>query len=144
MKKKYVKPQILSEKFQPQTYVAACYNIYCSSPNDNWCTQIYLDVNNDGRYSEGDTQIITPPYAGARFRGCGGYHKAKGEARPSYNAKLEYVAGKDENGESILASTNCFYWFGDIIDPTESGDMADFHFTYDLALIEDHPNPNAS
>ena len=138
MKSKYSKPQIFNEEFQPQTYVAACYSILCCSPNNNAsCSALYDDTNRNGAYDENiDIQISIPPWPGATFRGCGGEHIVKGEAKPtSFNGIL-----KMENGSYMP----CYYWLGDVMNPSLEGDLADFHFTDDLGKILDHFNPNAS
>lgn len=140
MEKKYVKPQILSEKFQPQTYVAACYTIECIGPNGNASSlALYDDTNRNGTYDEDiDIKISNPPYPGATFSGCGGDHIVKGEVKPtSYNGILEM-----EDGSYI----RCYYWLGDVINPdlSNGGDLADFHYTDDLGKIQNHSNPNAS
>ena len=121
MKKEYVKPQILSEEFQPQTYVAACYSILCKGPNNNEAsTALFVDKNGNGLFDIDADDIIA--YGnGARFHGCGGHHDVKGEAKPSA-----------PNGTLLMADGSyspCFYWFGETLDPTETGEMAYFHYT---------------
>ena len=140
MIKKYVKPQILSEKFQPQTYVAACYSIECTGPDNNAsCSALYDDTNRNGTYDEDiDIKISNPPWPGATFSGCGGEHIVKGEVKPtSYNGLLEMADGSGYK--------RCYYWLGDVINPNLSnGNLADFHYTDDLGKIKNHSNPNAS
>ena len=95
-----------------------------------------MDTNGNGTYDEGDVDIAKPPYAGATFIGCGGYHRVIGEGVPANNA---FVL----QGEEYIP---VFYWIGEVLDPTEEGDMAEFHFA-DLkrenAIIYSE-NPNHS
>ena len=125
--KKWTLPMAVAQQFTANDYVAACYKIYCGGPNENaYNTNLFADNNGNGVYDEGETSIANPPYAGARFKGCGGYHRVSGEGYPANNGFVE------QDGEYIPV----FYWFGDALEPTEDGDMADFHFT-------DLSNPNA-
>ena len=96
--------------------------------------ELYADTNGSGVYDEGDTDIAHPPYAGAHFKGCGGYHRVLGEGIIANN-------GFVLQGEEWIP---VFYWKGDVIDPTETGEMADFHIT-DLSkanavVYSDNPN----
>ena len=119
-------PMAVAQKFTANDYVAACYQIYCGAPNDNgYCADLIDEAGNS---------IANPPYEGARFKGCGGYHRVVGHAAPSNNG---YVI---QDGEHIPV----FYWFGEVMDPTEAGDMADFHFTdltkTDAVIYSENPN----
>ena len=134
--KTWTLPIAAAQKFAANEYVAACYQIYCSGPNGNAsCTDLYKDMNGNGMLDEGES-IVNPPYEGATFRGCGGYHRVVGEGVPSNNG---FVV---QDGNSIPV----FYWFGEVMNPTEAGDMADFHFT-DLTkanAVIYNENPNHS
>ena len=112
--KTWTLPIAEAQKFAANEYVSACYKIYCGGHNDNaFCTNLFA--------SDGVTSIANPPYEGARFKGCGGYHRVVGEGEPENNGYVEFEVG----GEQLPV----FYWFGDVLDVTEAGDMADFHFT---------------
>lgn len=137
MKKTWKAPMAVAESFNANDYVAACYQVYCGGPNGNAsCSGLWADSNGNGTYDEGDVDIAKPPYAGATFIGCGGYHRVIGEGVPANNA---FVL----QGEEYIP---VFYWIGEVLDPTEEGDMADFHFA-DLkrenAIIYSE-NPNHS
>lgn len=128
MKRTWKQPAAIAQKFMANEYVAACYQVYCGGPKDNaYCTGLYAD---DG------TDIANPPYEGARFRGCGGYHRVIGEGVPTNNG---YVC----MGEDKIP---VFYWLGEVMDPTlaDEGDMADFHFAdlnrSDAVIFSDNPN----
>lgn len=126
MKRTWKQPAAIAQKFMANEYVAACYQVYCGGPNNNaYCTGLYA---NDG------TDITNPPYEGARFKGCGGYHRVIGEGVPTENG---YVRMEGEN-------IPVFYWLGEVMDPTEAGDMADFHFAdlnrSDAVIYSDNPN----
>lgn len=120
-------PKAVAQEFSANEYVAACYQVYCGGPNSNdWCSDLFA--------SDKETSIANPPYEGARFKGCGGYHRVVGEGVPTNNG---YVL---QDGKYIPV----FYWFGEVMDPTEAGDMADFHFA-DLeksnsVIYSDNPN----
>ena len=135
--KTWTLPVAQGQEFTANEYVAACYQIYCGGPNNNgYCTNLYADDNGNGKYDEGETSIANPPYAGARFKGCGGYHRVVGEGTPKNNG---FVL---QDGEYIPV----FYWLGDVMDPTEAGEMADFHYadlTRENAVIYSE-NPNHS
>ena len=133
--KTWTLPVAAAQKFAANEYVAACYQIYCGGPNGNAsCYDLFADANANGIYDEGDYSVANPPYAGATFRGCGGYERVVGEGVPTNN-------GFVRQGEEYIP---VFYWFGDILDPTEAGDMADFHFTdltrEDAVIYSDNPN----
>ena len=115
-------------------YVAACYQVYCGGPNGNaTCDDLFADENGNGRYDEGEISIANPPY-GYGFYGCGGYHRVIGESTPKNNGFV--LQDGDYNP--------VFYWFGEVMDPTEAGDMADFHFAdltrSDAVIYSDNPN----
>ena len=132
--KTWTLPVAVAQKFASNEYVAACYQVYCGGPNGNaWCEDLYVDNNGNGALDAGES-IANPPYEGARFAGCGGYHRVVGEGVPANNG---YVL---QDGVSIPV----FYWFGEVMDPTEAGDMADFHFTdltkADAVIFSENPN----
>ena len=136
--KTWTLPVSVAQNFSANDYVAACYRVYCGSPLGNaYCTNLYADPNLNGDYDEGEVSIANPPYEGARFRGCGGYHRVVGEGYPANNGTAEI------NGEHYPV----FYWFGEIMDPTVfEGDMADFHLA-DLSVpdaVIANENPNHS
>ena len=128
-------PEAVAQEFVANEYVSACYQVYCGGPNGNeWCANLYADSNGNGTYDEGDVSIANPPYEGARFKGCGGYQRVIGEGEPHNNG---FVL---QNGEYYPV----FYWLGEVMDPTEAGDMADFHFAdlgrSDAVIYSDNPN----
>ena len=125
----WTRPAAVAQKFAANEYVSACYQVYCAGPNDNaYCTNLYA--------SDGVTSIANPPYEGAMFKGCGGYHRVVGEGVPANNGYVEFEIG----GEQYPV----FYWFGEVLDPTEAGEMADFHFAdlnrTDAVIFSDDPN----
>lgn len=135
--KTWTLPVAAAQKFAANEYVAACYQVYCGGPNDNAFanTMLYADTNANGKYDAGvDAGIVEPPYEGAKFAGCGGYHRVIGEGAPANNGFVEH------NGEYIPV----FYWFGEVMDPTVAGDMDDFHFAdltrSDAVVYNENPN----
>lgn len=64
MKKKYVRPVMVGERFTTNEYVAACWKIKCNVPYGIG----FYDENNNNQYDEGTDTYI------ARGYGCGTYH----------------------------------------------------------------------
>lgn len=64
MKKKYVRPVMVGEKFTTNEYVAACWRIKCNVPYGIG----FYDENNNNQYDEGTDEYIAKGY------GCGTYH----------------------------------------------------------------------
>lgn len=135
MMKTWMRPVAVAQQFAANEYVSACYKIYCGGPYDNAsCYDLFADTDGNGYYSEGDVSIANPPYVGATFRGCGGYHTVIGEGTPKNNGFVKI-------GEEYVP---VFYWFGSALNPTEEGDMADFHFTdlnrENAVIYNENPN----
>lgn len=134
--KTWTLPVAAAQKFAANEYVAACYQVYCGGPNGNAsCSDLFADENGNREFdADVDYSIANPPYAGATFRGCGGYHRVVGEGVPENN-------GFVLQGEEYIP---VFYWFGEVMDPTEAGDMADFHFAdltrEDAVIFSDDAN----
>lgn len=64
MKREYVRPTAVVENFAADEYVAACYKIYCETPNNNSkYTSVYYNGSSNPVYSNG-----------WGFTGCGRYH----------------------------------------------------------------------
>lgn len=127
--KNWTLPVAVARSFAANDYVAACYQIKCIGPNDN-------AYNSDLLAADG-TSVANPPYEGARFKGCGGYHTVTGDAAPTSPNGVVIQDGQEYP---------VFYWFGDVLDITEAGDLADFHFT-DLGVADaviPAENPNHS
>ena len=74
MKKKWVEPSMEVQKFIPDEYVAACYKIKCTTPNNNSTFHyIYDDTNGNGVWDKEDKQLQASPILG--FQGCNKWHK---------------------------------------------------------------------
>ena len=83
--KTWTLPVAGAQKFAANEYIAACYQVYCSGPNNNAsCYDLYADANGNGMYDEGEISIANPP-ANMTFHGCGGYHRVVGEGVPANN-----------------------------------------------------------
>jgi hypothetical protein len=134
--KTWTLPVAGAQKFAANEYVAACYQIYCGGPNNNAsCEDLFADENGNGIYDQGERSIANPPYVGATFHGCGGYHRVVGEGVPVENG---FVL---QDGKYIPV----FYWIGEALNPTlNDGDMADFHFADltrgDAVIFSENPN----
>lgn len=111
MKKTYVKPAIVGEKFIANEYVAACYKIKCTTPNGNDSyTAIYDDTNGNGIYDDDDMCV----YNSNGFHGCGNWHK--GVIRDSAPTANGFVVKTERTGlfpwdfEEKTVSESVFWW----------------------------------
>ena len=133
MKKVYESPKFVAEAFMANEYVAACYKIKCTTPNNN-ATYYYLynDTNENGKLDSEDELLYSRSYG---FYGCNKSHPGviRDEA-PTANgfvAKRKY-GSKDGANESAV-----FWWNEDL------GSAADYHvMTPGRENYE--TNPNAS
>ena len=67
MKRAYVRPTMVGERFVANEYVAACWKIYCNVPNGYG----YIDNDKNGQFSSGD-KLLTPRYE--LLHGCHKWH----------------------------------------------------------------------
>lgn len=148
MRKTYVKPMMQSEAFVANEYVAACWKINCNVPNGYG----YLDNDNSGSYTSGDT-LLTPTEKNGQpstVYGCGVWHtgvEGVPDDGPVANAMWHPVSGGDgghggkgpggNNGSSgTTADYAVYYW--------KDGDGAyDVHFSK-VSDAQWQTNPNAS
>lgn len=73
MKKKWEKPRIEVQEFIPNEYVAACYKIRCTTPNNNgYFYRIYDDTNKNNVLDKDDKRLY---YNIMGFQGCNEWHK---------------------------------------------------------------------
>lgn len=130
MKKNYVKPSIMSEKFLSTEYIAACWKNNC-----NVSLGIgFIDKDGDGKYDNGEEICKLNPRSG-----CEDWHKGvegvPGDG-PTANAMWQPVRrtffGYTENGEPYPV-----YWWS-----TGSSD-SDQHFSK-VSSAQWETNPNAS
>lgn len=109
MKKEYVTARIYGEEFVANEYVAACYKIRCTTPNNNsYYTKIYDDTNGDGVYNSGDKKIYEATGMFGipeQFRGCNEWHK--GVIRDTAPAANGFVV-KKEYGKEVAVPV--FWW----------------------------------
>lgn len=128
MKKKYKRPMASQTIFQANEYVAACYKINCTTPNDNATFHyLYDDTNKNGVYDQKD-KLVYSNFLG--FTGCSHWHKGiiKSEA-PTANGFVKAYGGK---------AYSVFYWKEHL-----SNDSVDYHvMTPGRENYE--TNPNAS
>lgn len=66
MKMRWEEPRIKVQKFMPNEYVAACYNIGCNVPTGFG----FIDNNGNDRYDQGDTKLTSDG-----VYGCGTVHE---------------------------------------------------------------------
>ena len=127
MKKKYVKPSIVGEKFIANEYIAACWNISCNVPRGYG----YFEKNDREGYQENGDELI------ASGKGCGTTHVASGidAAGPSENAMWQETylnGGKKGDPYSV------FYFQA---RNTEAYYGSNHHFcTLDAVNWEENPN----
>lgn len=130
MRKTWEEPRIIVQEFVANEYVAACYKIKCTTPNDNaWYNYIYADTNANGIWDSGDEKL----YARS-FRGCNQWHK--GVIRDNAPTANGFVTKGTNPNKSEFASV--FYWYENL-----GGWYADIHvMTPGKENYE--TNPNAS
>ena len=74
MKKKYVRPTMVGEKFTANEYVAACFMINCVTPNNNGTFfTLYDDSDGNGTFNPDTDKELYNSWLG--FSGCGTWHK---------------------------------------------------------------------
>lgn len=132
MKKKWEEPRIEVQKFIPNEYVAACYKIRCTTPNDNG-TYYYLydDSNANGKWDSNDKRIYSSMLG---FSGCNNWHS--GVIRDNAPTANGFVTSGD-NPEWYQAEA-VFWWKESFHD-----DSVDYHvMTPGNENYE--TNPNAS
>jgi len=72
MKKEWKSPQLKVEEYVANEYVAACYKIYCETPNSNSrYYKVYYDTNGNGQLDAQDKLAYSNRMG---FTGCGKYH----------------------------------------------------------------------
>lgn len=128
MKKKYERPVASQTIFQANEYVAACYKIKCTTPNNNASFKyLYEDTNKNKVYDREDRLVYS---SRGSFRGCNNWHKGviKSEA-PTANGFVKTSRG---------TAYPVFYWKEHL-----SNDSVDYHvMTPGRENYE--TNPNAS
>lgn len=132
MRKKYVKPSIVGEKFIANEYIAACWNIKCNVDSGYG----YFEKNDrDGYQKDGDELI-------ASGHGCGTTHVASGidAAGPSENAMWQET---DSWGEEKGAPYPVFYFKARNTSSEWWESKSNHHFCT-LDAVNWDENPNAS
>ena len=108
MKKRYERPLASVEVFRANEYVAACYKIKCTTPNNNArFNYLYEDTNKDGVWDKNQDKLIYNN--GGTFWGCNNWHNGviKSEA-PSING---FVVKETWQGlKRKYQSYPVFYW----------------------------------
>lgn len=131
MKKKWVEPEILVQQFVANEYVAACYKIRCTTPNDNDTFKyLYDDTNKNGKWDKDDHMLYSRKNG---FEGCNKWHKGviRDEA-PTENGFVTKGTNPDRNWAYPV-----FWWNEDL------GAYSDYHvMTPGNESYE--TNPNAS
>lgn len=71
MKRAYVRPTMVGERFVANEYVAACWKINCNVPNGYG----YIDNNGNSRLDSGDKLLTPKGVLGPKYvSGCGIWH----------------------------------------------------------------------
>lgn len=131
---KYVKPCMQSEKFIANEYIAACYMIYCQTPNNNFTYKyLYDDSNHNGEWDKGDKLLYSSDGWFGGFSGCKKWHKGViSDEPPVANGFVTRGNNPDWNkAESV-------YWWEERL-----GSTSDYHVMVpgDESYVT---NPNAS
>ena len=128
MKKSYVRPVMQCEEFAANEYVAACYKIKCTTPNNNSIyNYVYNDTNGNGEYDRSDDKEVHSSFLG--FSGCNRWHKGVilDEAPVANGFVVDYWGNVEE----------VFWW------KEELGTTVDVHVMVPGAEAYE-TNPNAS
>lgn len=137
MKKTWMEPRIMVQEFVANEYVAACYNIKCTTPNNNDSyTRLYNDTNGNGTWDSGD-ELLYEYYGGGGFYGCNKWHKGViRDTAPTANGfvvRKEWVGGLKRED----VATSVFWW------KEKLGASSDYHVM--VPGDENYEtNPNAS
>ena len=128
-------PQAAVQQFIPSDYVSACYNIKCMPPNnDKKYSYLYADSNGNGIFEPGIDELLLDASSRSNqehsWNSCGRHKVIIQGGLPSYNG---FIAPENDP----TAAVPYFYWYGNVIDVTRSGNpsQGDIHGT-DL----NHPN----
>lgn len=131
MKKKWVEPEILVQQFVANEYVAACYKIRCTTPNDNSeFYYLYDDTNKNGKWDKVDRKLYSNMWG---FHGCNKWHKGviRDEA-PMANGFVTRGTNPDRNQSYAV-----FWWNEDLGATSNYHVMTPGKESYET-------NPNAS
>lgn len=134
MKKTYMKPIMMGERFMANTYVAACYKIKCTTPNGNDSyTHLYNDTNGNGQLDDADELLYSRSNG---FFGCNKWHKGviQDEA-PAVNGFVKKTVWSWGSKTDVVEPV---YWWNESL-----GASSDYHvMTPGKENYE--TNPNAS
>lgn len=138
MKKTWMEPKIMVQEFVANEYVAACYKIKCTTPNNNGSyTRLYNDTNGNGTWDSKD-QLV---YSSGGFHGCNKWHK--GIIRDSAPTANGFVVRSEKTGGTWLkpeyedVAESVFWW------EEKLGSSIDYHSM--VPGTENYEsNPNAS
>lgn len=130
MKRAYVRPTMVGERFVANEYVAACWKIKCNVPEGYG----YIDNNGNGRFNPGDKLLTSKSSIVNGVHGCNKWHTG--------------VKGVPGDGPEPNAMWHPFSWFGTEKDYRvyywrDGNGENDVHFS----KVEDaewETNPNAS
>ena len=138
MKKEWESPRVLVQEFVPNEYVAACYKIKCTTPNNNSrYYYLYDDTNKNGTLDAEDELKYSNPGImgfGGGFTGCGRWHKGiiKDEA-PTANGFVTKAPYGSSNAQPAA-----IYWWEENL-----GSSIDYH-SMTPGKENYESNPNAS
>ncbi len=138
MKKRWEDPKILLEQFVPNEYVAACYKIKCTTPNNNSSYEkLYNDADGDGQFNSEKDKLV---YGPSSFHGCNNWHK--GVIRDSAPIANGFVVREDSKhwwgGGTVVKAESVFWWKESFRDGS-----VDYHVMVPGAENYE-TNPNAS
>lgn len=133
MKKQWTSPRVLVQEFEANEYVAACYRIFCETPNGNASYRyLFDDTNGNGQWDSGDQRLYGS--ALGSFSGCGNWHSGVIQSDPpSENGFVTWnrYPGWGHEAEAV------FWWREDL------GATSDYHVM--VPGDENYEtNPNAS
>lgn len=134
MKKTWMEPRIMVQEFVANEYVAACYKIKCTTPNNNgWYSELYNDSNGNGTWDSEDELIYR---SRGEFQGCNKWHKGViCDSAPTANGFVVRTEGSGKNSKKVAEPV--FWW------KEKLGSSIDYHSMV-LGAENYETNPNAS
>lgn len=130
MKKKWENPRVMIQGFVPNEYVAACYKIKCTTPQNNGTFYYLYDDSNGNKKWDKDDELLYSRRLGG-FQGCNKWHKGVIQDNPPTENGF-VTRGNDPRRDKAYA----VYWWRESL-----GASSDYHvMTPGNENYESNPN----
>lgn len=136
MNKVWQEPQVMVQPFVANEYVAACYRVRCTTPNNNgWFKYLFNDSNNNGVWDKDDQKLMGNLLDSTLFHGCNEWHSGVYQDEPP--KANGFVTNDRFANYASNPSYAVFWWVEDL------GSSSDYHVM--VPGNENYEsNPNAS